>query len=76
MIVHNFDPVLIDLGILQIRWYSLAYIAGIALGWLYATKIIKKINKEKKYEPIKQENFDELVTYLIIGIQKLKAIIY
>jgi len=68
MIVHNFDPVLIDLGIFQIRWYSLAYIAGIALGWLYATKIIKKINKEKKYEPIKQENFDELVTYLIIGI--------
>ena len=41
MIVHNFDPVFIDLGLFQIRWYSLAYIFGILLGWMYAIKIIK-----------------------------------
>ena len=41
MIVHNFDPVLIDLGLFQIRWYSVAYILGIIIGWMYATKIIK-----------------------------------
>ena len=47
MIVHNFDPVLIDLGLFQIRWYSIAYILGIIIGWMYATKIIKltTINK-------------------------------
>ena len=28
MIVHNFDPVFIDLGVFQIRWYSIAYIVG------------------------------------------------
>ena len=33
MIVHNFDPVLIDFGIVQIRWYSLAYVLGILAGW-------------------------------------------
>ena len=27
----GFDPVAIDLGIIQIRWYALAYIAGILL---------------------------------------------
>jgi len=32
MIVHNFDPVFIDLGVFQIRWYSVAYIIGIVLG--------------------------------------------
>ena len=32
MIVHNFNPVLIDLGLLQIKWYSIAYIAGIRPG--------------------------------------------
>ena len=41
MIIHNFDPVLIDLGIFQIRWYSLSYILGILIGWMYANKIIK-----------------------------------
>ncbi len=42
MIVHNFDPIFIDLGVFQIRWYSIAYIVGIILGWIYAIKIIKK----------------------------------
>jgi len=66
--VHNFDPVFIDLGIFQIRWYSLAYIAGIALGWLYAIKIIEKLSLKKNYFLVRREEFDELITYLVIGI--------
>ena len=31
-----FDPVLISIGPFAIRWYALAYIVGILLGWLYA----------------------------------------
>ena len=42
MIVHNFDPVLIDFGLFQVRWYSIAYIMGIIIGWIYALKIIKE----------------------------------
>ena len=42
MIVHNFDPVLIDLGFLQIRWYSLSYIFGILIGWWYGKIILRK----------------------------------
>jgi len=68
MIVHNFDPVFVDLGIFQIRWYSLAYITGIALGWLYAIKIIEKLSLKKNYFSVKREQFDELITYLVIGI--------
>ena len=33
MYTHNLDPVLFNLGILEIRWYSLAYIVGILIGW-------------------------------------------
>ena len=47
MIVHNFDPVFIDFGIIEIRWYSLAYIFGILFGWWYGKKLIKK-QLEKK----------------------------
>ena len=60
MIVHNFDPVLIDLGLFQIRWYSLAYIFGIILGWFYANKIISSgegglitTNDKSFYEKLK-----------------------
>jgi len=69
MIVHNFDPILIDFGLFQIRWYSLAYIGGIAFGWIYANKIINKIeNNQYNFKSINTEQFDNLVTYLIIGI--------
>ena len=69
MIVHNFDPVLIDLGFFQIKWYSIAYIMGIILGWAYAVKIIKKTqNNTQNFEPIKRSDFDDLIIYLLLGI--------
>ena len=69
MIVHNFDPVLVDFGFLQIRWYSIAYIGGIVLGWVFAIKIIKKIKfNQYNFQSVTVESFDNLVTYLIIGI--------
>ena len=69
MIIHNFDPVLIDLGFFQIKWYSIAYIMGIILGWVHAVKIIKKTqNNTQNFEPIKRSDFDELIIYLVLGI--------
>ena len=32
----DIDPVLLHLGPVSVRWYALAYVAGIVLGWLYA----------------------------------------
>ena len=40
MYTHNLDPVLVDFGFIVIRWYSLAYIFGIILGWWFGKKII------------------------------------
>ena len=69
MIIHNFNPILVDLGLLQIRWYSIAYILGIILGWIYATRIIKLTEKNiYNFEPVKKKEFDDLIIYLIIGI--------
>ena len=69
MIVHNFNPVFVDFGFFQIKWYSLAYIAGIILGWIYAIKIIKKSEiNNYNYQSIKKSEFDDLILYLIIGI--------
>ena len=68
MIVHNFDPVFIDLGVFQIRWYSVAYIVGIILGWIYAIKIIKKMASKHNFTPFRPADFDDLIIYLILGI--------
>ena len=69
MIIHNFDPILVDFGVLQIRWYSLAYIFGIVIGWAYANKIIR-LNRKNKYNyvQITTRHFDDLIVYLVIGI--------
>jgi hypothetical protein len=37
-----FNPVALALGPIVIRWYALAYIVGIVLGWIYARSLIKK----------------------------------
>ena len=67
MFTHSLDPVLFDFGFIEIRWYSLAYIFGILIGWWYGKKIIlnKFFHNEKKFE-INQ--FDDLITYIIISI--------
>ena len=36
-----FDPVIVSIGPFAIRWYALAYIFGILLGWLYARALIR-----------------------------------
>ena len=40
--IHNLDPVLIDFGMFEIRWYSLAYIFGILAGWWYGKMVKRK----------------------------------
>jgi|TARA_B110000046_G_scaffold184293_1_gene222392 phosphatidylglycerol:prolipoprotein diacylglycerol transferase len=61
MFTNNFDPVAFQIFSLEIRWYSLAYIFGISLGWVYCKK---KIIKNQELLDI----FDDYITYLIVGI--------
>ena len=69
MIVHNFDPILVDLGIFEVRWYSAAYILGIIIGWMYALKLIKKTENNKyNFEPIRKTDFNDLIIYVVFGI--------
>ena len=36
------DPVLVSVGPFPIRWYALAYIAGLVLGWAYAQYLVRR----------------------------------
>ena len=68
MFTHNFDPVLIDLYIVEVRWYSLAYIFGILVGWIYAKKIIKRLKTNSNLSYLEIKDFDDFIPYLVIGI--------
>ena len=36
----NFDPVAFSLGPVTVKWYGLAYMAGLLLGWLYIRRLV------------------------------------
>ena len=67
MFTHNFDPVLFNFGFVSLRWYSLAYIFGILIGWWYGKRIIVK-KLENSVDKFYLKEFDDLITYLIIAI--------
>lgn len=57
------DPVLVQIGPLAIRWYALAYIAGILLGWQLARRLIALA------PPVAtREQLDDFVTWVTLGI--------
>ncbi len=57
------DPVLISLGPFAIRWYSLAYIAGILLGWRYMRALLPS----RRGTP-DEAALDDFVVWLTLGI--------
>jgi len=67
MYIHNLNPILINFGFLEIRWYSLAYIFGILIGWWMAKKIIifKTKNKILTFDI---GLLDDLISYIIISM--------
>jgi len=63
------DPVLIAIGPFQLRWYALAYIVGIFLGWWYAKRLV---GDQKLWgpagSPMKPADIDDFVVWCALGI--------
>jgi len=59
----HLSPVLLHVGPFQIRWYSLAYIAGILVGWWYLTKLI-----DQPGAPMARRHADDFIFYATLGI--------
>ncbi|HET7317460.1 MAG TPA: prolipoprotein diacylglyceryl transferase [Sphingomicrobium sp.] len=59
----HLSPVALDLGFFELRWYSLAYLAGIFLGYWYLLKLLKQPGA-----PMARRHADDLVFYAALGI--------
>ncbi|MCW3798096.1 prolipoprotein diacylglyceryl transferase [Sphingomonas sp. BN140010] len=59
----HLSPVALDLGFFQLRWYSLAYLAGIFLGYWYMLRLIREPGA-----PMARRHADDLVFYAALGV--------
>ena len=56
-------PDIFSIGFFTLRWYSLAYIAGIVIGWWYLLKLLAQPGA-----PMARRHADDLVFYATLGI--------
>lgn len=68
IVFPEIDPIAISIGPIAIRWYALAYIAGIVLGWLYARALVKNEKLWGGPAPITLLQLDDFILWVTIGI--------
>ncbi|GJL93171.1 prolipoprotein diacylglyceryl transferase [Hyphococcus sp.] len=65
----HIEPVLFKIGPFSLRWYSLAYIGGLAVAWWYLTRLIKKTALwPKAGPPLTRVLLDDVVFWVAIGV--------
>ena len=64
----NIDPVLIESGPLAIRWYALAYIAGLVLGWRYVVHLTSAERLWPGRPPITKTDVDDMLLWVALGV--------
>jgi phosphatidylglycerol:prolipoprotein diacylglycerol transferase len=63
-----FDPIAISFGPFAIRWYALAYICGIVIGWIYARALLKSEKLWGGPAPISLVQLDDFILWVTVGI--------
>ena len=57
------DPVALDLGFFTLKWYSLAYLSGILIGYWYLLKLLAQPGA-----PMARRHADDMIFYATLGI--------
>ena len=57
------DPVLIEIGPVAIRWYALAYITGLVLGWRYMIWLARQVGSF-----VKPDDADDFLTWATFAV--------
>ena len=59
----------LELGPVQIRWYALAYVAGILIGWLYSLHIVN-LDRDRQREKgfVTKTHLDDFLPWAVLGI--------
>ena len=69
MTFPDIDPVIFAIGPVQVRWYGLAYVIGIMLGWRYARKLVENKNLWPAAGPrMTALDIDDFLLWATVGI--------
>ena len=63
-----FDPIAVAIGPIAIRWYALAYIGGIVLGWIYARSLDQERSCGAARRRSRCRRFDDFILWVTLGI--------
>ncbi|WP_108683127.1 prolipoprotein diacylglyceryl transferase [Methyloceanibacter sp. wino2] len=62
------DPVAFSVGPVSVRWYGLAYLAGILAGWLYGRRIVSRADLWNGNPPMTVRQADDFLLWITLGI--------
>ena len=63
LLFPQFDPVIVQIGPFGIRWYALAYIAGLVLGWRLLRRLVQQAPAVAT--PVQADDF---LTWATLGV--------
>ncbi len=65
----NIDPVALSLGPISIKWYGLAYMAGLLGGWVYAQRLVDTtLLWARNAPPFARDRVDDLLLYITLAV--------
>lgn len=68
----NIDPEIFAIDLfgfhLALRWYALAYIAGIVIGWRIVVRMMSRTDIWRDEAPTTAEKAEDLLTWLVLGV--------
>lgn len=62
------DPIALQLGPIAIRWYGLAYMTGLLLGWLALKQLLANARLWDGEAPLQPEEADDLLLWMTLGV--------
>ncbi len=68
IILPVIDPVALELGPIAVKWYGLAYMVSLLLGWYYAKKLAANQQIWGGKSPVKPAQFDDLLIWITLGV--------
>jgi phosphatidylglycerol:prolipoprotein diacylglycerol transferase len=64
LIYPHISPIALQIGPFAIRWYALAYLAGVVGGWF----LVGKLNNKKSPPVLSAQAYDDIMVWAVLGI--------
>jgi phosphatidylglycerol---prolipoprotein diacylglyceryl transferase len=65
----DFDPVAVSIGPFAIKWYGLAYLVGLVIGWIYVRRLLSQPQLWRNgVAPFPVTKVDDLLLYITLGV--------